>query len=118
MVAKELSASDIRSLLAGPAVLDFGRVAAAAEATACFCINNTLSHPVHALVDANSFEHLQRSAHMSQVLLCAVMPTAPITRSGCLFQQPSDIAHGPAAHLPPVSRCQQSAVVIELHSST
>lgn len=66
IVAKELPAADIRSLLAGPALVDFGRVAAAAEVTAYFCINNTLSRPVHALVDANSFEHLQRSQHMSQ----------------------------------------------------
>jgi hypothetical protein len=67
VIKSALTSADIRAILAGPATLNFGQVSASAEATNYFCVNNTLTKPVHVLVDACCHDHLGRSQHMSQV---------------------------------------------------
>lgn len=62
-----LSCKQIRSIVAGPAVLNFGTCSSGIATTKPFFVVNTLAQPVHVVLDAQSYDHLVSSVNSGQV---------------------------------------------------
>lgn len=100
-----LTGAEIRSILAGPANLNYGHISASAEAVAHFCMNNPLGKPIHVLVDAKCHDHLCRSANMSQVrglsISAAVLDATGVAMDQQHRRQCADYSSKIVCRLPP-----------------
>ena len=61
-----LDSKQIRSILAGPSILNFGTCSSNSKATRSYFVSNTISNPIHIVIDAQAHEHLSCSQHCSQ----------------------------------------------------
>lgn len=66
--SEALSEAELRSLIVGPKVVDFGKVSPALAATQYFVVKNPLGRAIQVVLDLQAVPELSKSAPVSQVI--------------------------------------------------